>query len=86
MSCVRTITSSPPDRAGNIFAEIPRLERKQPNTAYDYREYLAGLDRPIIAHELGQWTVFPNLEKENYTGSLQPRYFEIYRESATAPP
>ena len=61
----------------------PRLERKPPNTDFDYREYLARLDRPTIAHELGQWTVFPDLnEGRKYTGSQQPQYLEIYRESA----
>lgn len=59
----------------------PRLERNAPDTAFDYREYLAGIDRPVIAHELGQWTVFPNLtEQRKYTGALEPRYFDIYRE------
>jgi len=61
----------------------PRLEQKKPNTDFDYREYLAGLDRPTIAHELGQWTVYPDLnEGRKYTGSQQPRYLEIYRQSA----
>ena len=61
----------------------PRLEQKPPNTDFDYREYLAGLDRPTIAHELGQWTVYPDLDEgRKYTGSQQPRYLEGYRRSA----
>lgn len=61
----------------------PRLEQNSPNTNFDYREYLAGLDRPTIAHEIGQWTVYPDLnEGRKYTGSQQPRYFELYRQSA----
>jgi hypothetical protein len=60
----------------------PRLERNRPNTDFDYGEYVAPLDRPAIAHELGQWTVFPDLkEAEKYHGPLQPRYFDLYRES-----
>ena len=42
----------------------------------------AGIDRPVIAHEVGQWTVFPNFdERKDYDGPLQPRYFEMYREA-----
>lgn len=61
----------------------PRLEQDTPNTAFDYREHLAGLDRPTIAHEIGQWTVYPDLnEGRKFTGSREPRYFELYRQSA----
>jgi len=58
----------------------PRFEKNPPDTAFDYRQYVEKLDRPIVAHELGQWTVFPNLaEAREYTGPLQPRYLDIYR-------
>lgn len=61
----------------------PRLEQNSPNTDFDYREHLAGLDRPTIAHEIGQWTVYPDLnEGRKYSGPQQPRYLEIYRQSA----
>lgn len=59
----------------------PRLENDAPNTSVDYSEYVreAGIDRPVIAHEVGQWTVFPNFdERKDYDGPLQPRYFEVY--------
>ena len=60
----------------------PRFEKNAPDTAFDYREYIEKLDRPVVAHELGQWTVFPNLaEAHEYTGPLQPRYLDIYREA-----
>ena len=65
-----------------LLRDDPRLEKSPPNTDFDYREYVAKLDRPVIAHELGQWTVFPNLdEARKYDGPLQPRYLEIYREA-----
>ena len=58
----------------------PRFEKNPPNTTFDYGQYVEKLDRPVVAHELGQWTVFPNLaEAREYTGPLQPRYLEIYR-------
>ncbi len=62
----------------------PRFENDRPNTSIDYEEYIheARIDRPVIAHEVGQWTVFPNFdERKDYTGPLQPRYFEIYRDA-----
>ena len=60
----------------------PRLEKNPPNTDFDYGEYVAKLDRPVIAHELGQWTVFPNFEEAHkYNGPLQPRYLDNYREA-----
>lgn len=64
----------------------PRFERDAPNTSLDYEEYIlqAGIDRPLIAHEVGQWTVFPNFEeRKDYDGPLQPRYFDLYREALT---
>lgn len=62
----------------------PRFENDRPNTSTDYEKYIheAGIDRPVIAHEVGQWTVFPNFdESKDYTGPLQPRYFDIYRDA-----
>jgi hypothetical protein len=62
----------------------PRLEKVDPNTSVDYQPYIdqAGIDRPVIAHEVGQWTVFPNFnERKDYDGPLQPRYFDIYRDT-----
>lgn len=90
-------TTSAPDnilRPDNYFVSAgprwtrlrgdPRLEKSPPNTSVDYQEYIAEakIDRPIIAHELGQWTVFPNFEEgKEYGGPLQPRYLDIYRDA-----
>ncbi len=62
----------------------PRLENFPPNTNVDYEKYIrqAEIDRPVIAHEVGQWTVFPNLkEDKEYDGPLQPRYLALYRQA-----
>lgn len=64
----------------------PRLENDAPNTSVDYHPYIvqAEIDRPVIAHEVGQWTVFPNFdEHKDYDGPLQPRYLEMYRDALT---
>ncbi|MGB6688926.1 MAG: sugar-binding domain-containing protein [Terracidiphilus sp.] len=64
----------------------PRFENDAPNTSTDYETYIrqAEIDRPLIAHEVGQWTVFPNFEeRKDYIGPLQPRYFDLYRDALT---
>ncbi|HPO14700.1 MAG TPA: discoidin domain-containing protein [Candidatus Hydrogenedentes bacterium] len=56
-----------------------------PTTAFDYSNTLTSADAPVIAHELGQWCVYPNYaEIPRYTGALRPRNLEIFRESLTA--
>lgn len=65
------------------FRGDPRFENNLPDTSTDYEAYIdkARIDRPVIAHELGQWTVYPNFaERKEYEGPLQPRYLDIYRE------
>lgn len=53
-----------------------------PNTLVDYRDVLEGCARPAIAHELGQWCVYPDYrEIPNYTGALRARNLEGFRES-----
>ncbi len=60
----------------------PYFNNEKPNTQNDYRHTLEPpYDQwPIIAHETGQWTVFPDFrEIEKYTGVLKPRNFEIFK-------
>ena len=60
----------------------PRLEKNPPDTNFDYHEYIGELDRPVIAHELGQCTAFPDFaEAPKYDGPLQPRYLHVYHEA-----
>jgi len=42
---------------------------------------LAKQDRPLIGHEIGQWTFYPNLEEiGKYTGVLKAKNFELVRD------
>lgn len=42
------------------------------------------IDVPVIAHETGQRCMFPNFEEiKKYTGVLEPRNFEVFRERLT---
>ena len=91
-----TTTSAPDNihRPDNYFVSAgpnwtnlrgdPRFENDPPNTSVDYGDYIreAGIDRPLVAHEVGQWTVFPNFaERKDYTGPLEPRYFNLYEQA-----
>lgn len=52
----------------------------RPGTDYD-RSEASGIDCPVIAHETGQRCMYPNFkEQAKYTGVLQPRNFEVFRE------
>ena len=45
-----------------------------PGTDWDFEENYAQSDVPIIAHEIGQWPVYPRWsEIEKYTGVLKAR-------------
>ncbi len=48
----------------------------------DFRGSLEGTNYPVISHETGQWCAYPNFADMNeYTGSLKPKNYEIFRES-----
>ena len=52
-----------------------------PSTDADFRAEDAAQPVPVVSHEVGQWTVFPNLaEISKYTGITRARNFEIVRE------
>lgn len=56
-----------------------------PSTDRDFRHIVAEHRVPCISHEVGQWTVFPNLEEIlKYNGVLKPRNFELVRDELNA--
>lgn len=53
-----------------------------PSTTVDYSDVLEGCSAPAIAHELGQWCVYPDYrEIPLYTGTLRARNLEGFRDS-----
>jgi len=53
-----------------------------PSTDFDYSEALEGCNAPIIAHELGQWCVYPRYDEiDQYTGVLRAWNLETFRDS-----
>ncbi len=54
-----------------------------PSTDWD-KDATSDIDCPVIAHETGQRCMYPNFkEMSKYTGVLQPRNFEVFRERLT---
>lgn len=51
-----------------------------PNTMKDYAEAISGIPRPVIGHEVGQYTVYPNFrEISKYTGVMRAHNFEYFQ-------
>lgn len=54
---------------------------EEPNTVSDYSKSLRETTLPLLTHEIGQWTVFPNLaEIPKYKGVLRPLNLEAIRD------
>jgi hypothetical protein len=55
-----------------------------PGTDWDFAAAIADEKIPIIAHEIGQFCVWPDFnEIEHYTGVLKAKNFELFRERLT---
>lgn len=58
-----------------------RLNAKPPTTAPDYRSFVAKHDRPVVAHEIGQWCAFPNFdERSKYRGVTRAKNLDIFEQ------
>lgn len=54
---------------------------ESPSFDKDYSASLAGLNVPVVSHEIGQYAVYPDLKEiEKYTGVLDPINFKTVRE------
>ncbi|MDI9498784.1 MAG: hypothetical protein QM270_09935 [Bacillota bacterium] len=67
----------------------PRLTsrwcRRRPNSLHSYDEGLTGTEAVFVAHELGQWAVFPDVrEIPHYTGVLEATNLASIRERLRA--
>lgn len=70
---------------GGDVQSTTRFNTCPPETASDYREAIAGIDRPLLTHEVGQWASYPNLaELPKYTGVLRNHNYELLREHLRA--
>ena len=61
-------------RGQGVFNQYP------PNFSKTYTENMGHIRTPLISHEIGQYSVFPDLsEIPKYTGVLQPLNFEAVK-------
>lgn len=61
-------------RGQGIFNKYP------PNFSTDYSKSIDSLPVPLITHEIGQYSVYPNLQEiKKYTGVLDPLNFKAIR-------
>lgn len=57
------------------------FDAEQPNFNKDYRTAEAGINVPVVQHEVGQYSVYPNVrEIEKYTGALDPLNLKAIRD------
>ncbi len=58
------------------------INSEAPQTEFDFADVLSEHpDTPVVAHESGQWCVYPNFEEiKKYTGVLKPKNFKIFRD------
>jgi hypothetical protein len=55
------------------------------STAVDFRDAVSKQDRPLVGHEIGQWTFYPNFDEiKKYTGVLAAKNFELIRDDLAA--
>ena len=51
----------------------------------DYQDAIAGVNVPVISHEVGQWAAYPDFDViKKFTGFVQPGNYDIFRDSAAA--
>lgn len=85
-STARRITAFDDYSATHAIPDIGRARgRIEPRTDWDYQDTYGKAGVPIIAHEIGQWPVYPAWsEIEKYTGVVRARNLEQFREQARA--
>lgn len=70
---------------GRLRIDKTRFGAKPGGTDYDFSKAIAAFNLPVVAHELGQWTVYPNYDEiGKYIGVLKARNLEVFREQLEA--
>ena len=66
--------------SGFDVVDSSRFNTRAPETASDYRSGIAGIDKPVITHEVGQWAVYPDVkEAPKFTGVCKAFNLETIR-------
>ncbi len=85
VSTARKITEVDDYCATHFISDIGRTRGlRGADTNWDFEETYSKMNIPIIAHEIGQWPVYPQWsEIDKYTGVLKARNFEEFKEQAS---
>jgi len=60
------------------------INKKAPQTLYDFKKIVEKVKMPYVSHEIGQWCAYPNFKEiKKYTGVLKAKNFEIFQETLT---
>ena len=84
VSTARKITEVDDYSATHYISDVGRTRGLNgPHTDWDFEEVYSQMDIPIIAHEIGQWPVYPSWKEiDKYTGVLKARNFEEFKAQA----
>jgi hypothetical protein len=64
-----------------VDAPVGHVQAGPPCTLTDFRESIAGIGVPVVGHETGQYTVYPDFgEIAKYTGVTRLRNYDIFRD------
>jgi hypothetical protein len=67
-------------KQGRLRLDRTRFNVHDDGTMYDFSKAIADFHVPVVAHELGQWVVYPSYDEiGEYTGVLKPRNLEVFR-------
>ncbi|MGB7264043.1 MAG: sugar-binding domain-containing protein, partial [Terracidiphilus sp.] len=65
---------------GRLRIDKTRFGATPGGTDYDFSKAIAAFNLPVVAHELGQWAVYPNYDEiGKYIGVLKARNLEVFR-------
>ncbi len=66
---------------GGDVVDDSRFNTRAPETMLDYRDGIAGIDKPVITHEVGMWAVYPDIyEAPRFTGVMKAFNLDIIRD------
>lgn len=66
---------------GGDVLHTSRFNVHPSETASDVRHHLTGIDKPVIAHEVGQWQTYPDVDEiPRFTGILEPLNYQKIRD------
>lgn len=84
------LTDSPGSVTGADYLDVARIGRGPVRGVSgwfgsDFRNSIAGINVPVVAHEVGQWCAYPDYDIiKKFNGFLQPGNYEIFRDSLAA--